>query len=147
MSSTVGTIFYYYETGETPAAKQIYGMRDKPSLPGLPSSLDATSQEDVYSKTARGTIQVPEAAFTFKFAQFDGSMSNYQKFKDLEGSKKRYGIKYPDGGAIEWDGEPYVTRDATGTNSLDTFTVTMFEMSDIDADAAAPANITMVEGV
>lgn len=148
-NSTVGTIFYYIDSSATPKTYQIYGLMTKPALPGLPNSIDATSQEDRISKNTAGVIQLPDANFQFKHEKFDETTTNFEKFKELEADTKvhRYGIKYPDGGAVEWDAKPYVQRDGNGGNALDTFTVAFFEMANIDDDAVAPEDIVMVEGV
>lgn len=133
-------------TGVAQTSKQIYGMITKPAMPGLPSRVEATSQEDTYQKTTAGYRQMPDANFQFKYHAYDSSTSNYEKFLELEEASANvvFGIKYPDDMAIEFSAKPYVQRDGTGVNALDTFTVSMFDITNIQPNVEAPANITLV---
>lgn len=144
-NSTKGTIFYYYDDMPTPAAVQIYGMMTKPALPGLPNQIEATSQEDEYQKKTDGVIQIPDANFQFKYHKFSETISNFEKFRALQvaGQAVKFGIAYPDGGALEFTAKPFVQRDATGVDALDTFTVAMLNVTGIDPAATKPETITM----
>lgn len=144
-NATKGTIFYVYEGTPTATAIQIYGMMTKPALPGLPNQIEATSQEDEYQKKTDGVIQIPDANFQFKYHKFSATLTNYAKFRELQEDDKsiKFGIAYPDGGAIEFFAKPFVQRDATGVDTLDTFTVAMLNVTGIDPDATKPTTITM----
>lgn len=136
-------------TGVAPTAKQIYGLIAKPAMPGLPNKVDATSQEDRYQKSASGARQMPDANYQFKHEIFDATTSNYEKFIALEiaDSALVFGVKYPDGKAIKFKAKPFVQRDGTGVGALETFTVGMFNISCLNANATAPANIILVSGI
>jgi hypothetical protein len=149
MASTVGTQFYYYDgwapavgiTPETPGtATKINGMMTKPTLPGAPTRIDSTSQEELVSTSVAGVKQLGDTNFQFKHAAHDDETNdtNYKLFKSIEGDLGKFGVVYPDGGAVEFVATPYVQRDATGVNALDTFTVPMFVSGDFDDDATAP---------
>ena len=150
MGSTVGTQFYYYkgyvpavgETPETPGtATKINGMMTKPTMPGLPTRISSTSQEETVETSVAGVKQLGDTNFQFKHAPHDDTTSttNFKLFKSIEGDVGKFGVAYPDGGAVEFVATPYVQRDGTGVNALDTFTVGMFVEGDFDADATAPA--------
>lgn len=120
-SSTVGTKFYYYTTGQTPTATQIKGMITKPAMKTIPARIDSTSQEEEEATSVSGVRQTGDQNFQFKHT--DG---NYALFLTLEGTQTKFGVAYPDGKSVEWEAVPYVQRDGTGVNALDTFTVAMF---------------------
>ncbi|MDI9461863.1 MAG: hypothetical protein ACOX3P_03925 [Saccharofermentanales bacterium] len=144
--TTKGTIFYYYTKETTPQATQIYGMMTKPALPGLPNQVEATSQEDLHQKFADGVEQYTDANFQFKYAAL-GTTSNYNidTFMEQEeaGVHYKYGVKYPHGKCVEFEAKPFVQYDATNVNALDTFTVAMREVKNVEKNATAPATIVV----
>jgi len=144
--TTKGTIFYYYTKETTPKATQIYGMMDKPALPGLPNKVEATSQEDLIQKFASGVEQYTDANFKFKYADQSTTEKNIDVFMEQEEADAhyKYGVKYPHGKCVEFEAKPFVQFDATGVNALDTFTVAMQEVKNVEKNIAAPASITMV---
>lgn len=117
-SSTVGTKFYYYNLT---VATQIKGMITKPAMGTIPARIDSTSQEETDASSVPGVRQTGDQNFQFKHT--DG---NHTLFKTLEGTQTKFGVAYPDGKAVEWEAIPYIQRDSTGVNALDTFTVSMF---------------------
>lgn len=139
-SSTKGTTFY--ERGESTGTK-ILGLMTKPALPGLPNSLESTSQEELIQSFVDGVTQIGDANFQFKHMAHGASSTNFKYFMNLQknNTKTHFGILYPDGGAVEFKAVPFVQRDGTGVNALDTFTVSMQQLSDLDADATPPETI------
>ncbi len=144
--TTKGTIFYFYTKETTPKATQIYGLMDKPAMPGLPNKIEATSQEDLVQKFAEGVEQYADANFKFKYAAY-GTTSNYNIDTFIEheeaGVHYKYGVKYPHGKCVEFEAKPFVQYDATAVNALDTFTVAMQEVKNIDKNVEAPATIVV----
>jgi hypothetical protein len=144
--TTKGTIFYYYTKDTTPVATQIYGLMDKPALPGRPNKVESTSQEDLQQKFADGVIQLPDADFKFKYAQYGTTdQYNIDTFHAHEAAKThyKYGIKYPHGKCLEFEAKPFVQYDATAVNALDTFTVAMQELKNVEKDATPPETIVV----
>ena len=141
-STTMGTLFYYYSSGTT--AVHVPGMMTKPALPGLPQRVDSTTQDETVATSVAGVKQLGDTNFQFKHAPMNSS-TNYATLKALEGKKTKCGVLYPDGGAVEFSGKPYIQRDATGVNALDTFTLACFVEGDFDAAATPPANIVTIQ--
>ncbi len=73
-TSTMGTIFYK-KTGSKGAEvyTQILGMLTKPQLPGLPQSIDSTSQEEKIATNVAGPKAAPDPTFRIKHAVTDSS--------------------------------------------------------------------------
>lgn len=149
MSSTVGTQFYYYNgwapaVGSTPetagTATKINGMLTKPTLPGLPARIDSTSQEETIATSCAGVVQLGDTNFSFKHTDHSDATNNtnFKLFKDIEGDLGKFGVKYPDGAAVEFVAKPYVQRDATGVNVLDTFTVAFYVKGNFADVASGP---------
>lgn len=142
-TSTKGTIFYEMVGTGTPVATQIKGMMTKPALPGLPNSIESTSQEELMQSFVDGVQQLGDANFQFKYMPYGASSTNFKHFIELQTADVpvAFGIEYPDGTAVTFKAVPFVQRDATGVNALDTFTVAMMRISDLDIDATAPLTI------
>lgn len=146
-TSTMGTIFYK-KTGIEGAEvyTQILGMLTKPQLPGLPQSIDSTSQEEKIATNVAGPKAAPDPTFQFKHMAHGASSTNFKLFQTDEGSATAigYGVLYPDGGAVEWDAIPAVVRDGTGANALDTFSVYMQNMDNVTMVETGPTTFTSV---
>lgn len=146
-TSTMGTIFYKKTgTKEAPIYTQILGMRDKPQLPGLPQSIDSTTQEEKIATNVAGPKAAPDPTFVFKHMPHGESSTNFKLFSTDEKSDTNigYGILYPDGGAVEWEAVPAIARDGTGVNTLDTFSVYMQNMVNVTMIATGPTEFETV---
>lgn len=143
-TSTMGTTFYVIGGTESALTyTPVLGLITKPQLPGLPQTIDATSQEEKIATSVAGPKAAPEPTFQFKHMPHGESLTNYKFFQGLDSNDTRtkFGIAYPDGGAIEFSAVPAVVRDGTGVNALDTFTVYMQDLTDLDDLATAPAEL------
>lgn len=139
-SSTKGTKFYKKETA---AGVQVLGLMTKPALPGLPNSIESTSQEETIQSFVDGVQQLGDANFQFKYMPHGTGKTNFKFFLELQvlDAPVAWGVAYPDGTAVEFKAVPFVQRDGTGVNALDTFTVSMQRISDLTIDATPPATI------
>lgn len=146
-TSTMGTIFYKkMGTEGSETYTQILGMLTKPQLPGLPQSIDSTSQEEKIATNVAGPKAAPDPTFQFKHMAHGASSTNFKLFQTDESSTTPigYGVLYPDGGAVEWTAIPAVVRDGTGVNALDTFSVYMQNMDDVTMVATGPTTFETV---
>lgn len=144
-TSTMGTTFYAITgTTEAPVYTKVLGLITKPQLPGLPQSIDSTSQEERIATNVAGPKAAPDPTFQFKHMAHGTSSTNYKYFQGLEtaDTSVKFGIAYPDGGAVEFSAIPAAVRDGTGVNALDTFSVYMQNLTGLDDTATAPTTYT-----
>lgn len=139
-SSTKGTKFYKKDATN---GVQVLGMMTKPALPGTPNSIESTSQEETIQSFVDGVQQLGDANFQFKYMPHGADSTNFTFFLTLQRANEpvEWGIAYPDGTAVEFKAVPFVQRDATGVNALDTFTVAMQRIADLVIDATPPTTI------